>query len=179
MAPVDQDRELDRARPAEVHERVHRRADRPAGEEDVVDEEDAPSLDRERDVGPLHDGVLDAAVEVVAVERDVDDAEGRQRAALDLLHLPAEALGEVDAARADADQREVLASLVALEDLVRDADERALDRERVHHLTGAVPAHPPPVRDAKTPPRPCREALLAPLAMLDVVTTFPDLAGSS
>src|SRR4029077_18584038 len=95
---------------------------------------------------------LEAAVQVVAVERDVDHAERWRRAALDLADPLADALGQMHAARADADQRQVLGPLVALEDLVRDADERTLDRERIHHLPGAVGAH------TETPPRRGREA---------------------
>ena len=156
MAPVDEHRELDPLRPAEVDQRVHRGTHRPAGEEHVVDEEDAPPVDGERDVGPLHHRVLEAAVQVVAVERDVDHAEGWRHAALDLADRLADALGQVHATRADADQRQLLGALVALEDLVRDADERALDGERVHHLP-AVGGHRR-ARDSKTPPRPGREA---------------------
>src|SRR6266550_4225621 len=84
VAPVDEQRELDPLRPAEVDQRVHRGTHGPAGEEHVVDEEDAPPVDGERDVGPLHHRVLEAAVQVVAVERDVDHAEGWRHAALDL-----------------------------------------------------------------------------------------------
>ncbi len=85
MPAVDQDRELDRLRAAEVDQRVHRRADGAAGEEHVVDQQDAATLDGEGDVGALDARRLQAAVEIVAIEGDVDDAEGDQRAALDLL----------------------------------------------------------------------------------------------
>src|SRR5947199_5732499 len=93
MAPVDQHREVDGLGPAEVDQRVHRGKHRTAGEEHVVDEQDAAAIDGERDVGPLHDRVLDAAIQIVAVERDVDHAEGRRRAALDLADRLAYALG--------------------------------------------------------------------------------------
>src|SRR5689334_3802556 len=142
MAAVDEHRELDRLRTPEVDERVHRRAHRAAGEEHVVDEEDLPAVDGERDVRSLDDRILHAPIEIVAVERDVDDAERHRRPAFDLLYLLPDALGEEDAAGADPDQRELVGSLVALEDLVRDAREGALDRERIHHLPGAVGAHP-------------------------------------
>src|SRR5439155_724051 len=62
-----------------------------------------------------------------------------------------------DPARADADQRQILGPLVVLEDLVRDADQGALDAERVHHLPPAVGAHRRPP-DTKKPPRLSREA---------------------
>src|SRR5437764_338452 len=63
----------------------------------------------------------------------------------------------VHAARADADQRQALGALVVLEDLVRDADQGALDAERVHHVPPAVGAHRRPP-DTKKPPRLSREA---------------------
>src|SRR5437899_2258241 len=157
MTPVDEDRELDRLRPPEVDERVHGGADCPAGEEHVVDEEDALALDGERDVRPVHHRILKAPVEVVAVERDVDDSERDGRTGLDLVDGPADALREVHAARPDADERQVLGALVVLEDLVRDADQGALDAERVHHLPPAVGAHRRPP-DTKKPPRLSREA---------------------
>src|SRR5690606_227475 len=54
MSPIDQHGELDRARTAEVDERVERRPDRPAGVEHVVDEQDDAVVDVERDVGAAH-----------------------------------------------------------------------------------------------------------------------------
>ena len=45
-----------------------------------------------------------------------------------------DAFGDADAARADADQRDVVEVAVALEDLVGDARQRALDARGVHHL---------------------------------------------
>jgi hypothetical protein len=53
MAAVDEDREADRLRPPEVDERVHRRPDRPARVEDVVDEDDRRAVQVEREVVPL------------------------------------------------------------------------------------------------------------------------------
>ena len=75
MAPVDQDGELDRARPAQVAQRVERRADRAPGEEDVVDEDDEPPVDA--GVGKQR-GLQrpdTAQPQVVAVEGDVDGAD--------------------------------------------------------------------------------------------------------
>ena len=169
MPAVDQDGELDRLRAAEVDQRVHRGAGRPAGEEHVVDEEDTPALDGEGDVGALDAGRLQAAVEVVAVERDVDDPERHQRTALDLLQRAAQPLREVHAARADADEDQTLGVTVALDHLVRDPRERPLDRLAVHHLAGAVRAHGRPLRwwgreAKKKPPRRGREAFGAWLA---------------
>ena len=68
-----------------------------------------------------------AHVDVVAVEGDVERPEGD-------LHLgalgdkAAEALGERDAARVDADEGDALEVVRLLDDLVGDAGERPLDR---------------------------------------------------
>ena len=64
---------------------------------------------------------------VVAVEGDVELAE-RELLAGALLDEPAEALGDRDAARVDADERDRVEVVVALDDLVRDPGERPADR---------------------------------------------------
>jgi len=61
------------------------------------------------------------------VEGDVDGAELDLDAA-PLLDQLGEALGERDAARPDADEREAVEVVVALDDLVRDPRERARER---------------------------------------------------
>src|SRR5215470_2368732 len=132
MPAVDQDGELDRLRAAEVHERIHGGARGAAREQHVVDQEDAAALDREGDVGALHPRRLEPAVEVVAVEGDVDDPEGDQRTALDVLQRAAQPLREVHTTRADADQSQALGVPVALDHLVRDPRERPLDGLAVH-----------------------------------------------
>jgi hypothetical protein len=65
-------------------------------------------------------------VDVVAVEGDVELAERDLRAG-ELGDPAAQALGERDAARVDADEGDALELGVALDDLVRDARQRALD----------------------------------------------------
>ena len=64
--------------------------------------------------------------EVVAVEADVENA-GVDGGLLDGLDELGDALGEGDAAALDADEAEVGAAVVALDDLVRETDEGALD----------------------------------------------------
>ena len=66
-----------------------------------------------------------AHVDVVAVEGDVDRAEVDLDAA-ELLDQPAEAVGERDAARVDADERDAVEVGVRLDDLVGDPVKGAL-----------------------------------------------------
>src|SRR3954470_14446288 len=106
VASVDQDRELHRPRPAEVAQRVQRRADRAPGVQDVVDEDDEPAVDAR---ARQHRGLQradPAQPQVVAVERDVDGADV-DRGAGERLDAPGEPTGERGAAGGDADQHEV------------------------------------------------------------------------
>ena len=63
-----------RRRPAEVADRVQGRADGPAREQDVVDQDDLGAVDAERDLGAAEHGPAPALAQVVAVERDIDGA---------------------------------------------------------------------------------------------------------
>ena len=58
MAAIHQHEQLHVARPAEVHQRVERGANRAPGEEHIVDEDDALVIDPEGDVGSLDRGLL-------------------------------------------------------------------------------------------------------------------------
>src|SRR5262249_24912431 len=147
-------------------------------EQHVVDDEDALAVDVEIDPRPLDDRVLHAPVEVVAVERDVDDAERHGLAAIDLAQDAAEPLRDVHAARPDADERQIAGAVAALDHFVRDADDGAPDRLRVHDESRAIRGHDG-TRVKKTPPRPGREASRDARVSAEFIVTLPDLAGSS
>ena len=133
MAAVGYDRELHAIGAAVVEERLDRRPDRPAGVEDVVDEDDGTALERKIEAGGadqrlcVQRRLAAAHLDVVAVEGDVDGAE------LDLLsgelgdQVP-QALRERDAAGVDADERDSLELGIGLDDLVGDPRQAALDR---------------------------------------------------
>ena len=131
VAAVDEHGQLDAGRPAEVDQLVERGAHRPAGEQYVVDEHDRAPVDREEDVGALRDRLRGEAREVVPVQRDVERADGGLGARR-LRDRPREAPGERHAAGAHAHEGQLLHVGVALEDLVRDAGERAGHPARVH-----------------------------------------------
>ena len=130
VAAVGEHGELDARRAAVLEQRVDRGADRAAGVEDVVDEDHGAALELEVELRVAHDRLraprrLAAAdVDVVAVEGDVELAEVELELGA-LLDQAAQALGERDAARVDADERDGVELLVALDDLVRDPRERA------------------------------------------------------
>ena len=103
------------------------------GVEHVVDEQNLLVVDGKRDLRAADDRLRPDGVahQVVAIERDVERA-GRHVVAGDLLQAAREAPRDVDAARTDADQREVIDAFVAFDDFVGDAGEGAADAVRVH-----------------------------------------------
>src|SRR5205823_62388 len=89
VAAVDEHRELDAVGPPVVEERLDRGANRAAGVEDVVDEDDGLALEREVEGRRADDRLRMAGrvaapdLDIVAIERDVDGAErGRLARAL-------------------------------------------------------------------------------------------------
>ncbi len=98
LAAVDERHQRDRLRPAVVEQLVHRGPDGAAGVEDVVDEEELPVGDVERNLARLHRLVEARLAVVVAVERDVEPAERDLEP-----ELAVQALGEPGAAGVDAD----------------------------------------------------------------------------
>src|SRR5712692_3921760 len=133
MATVGEDGELDAGRAAVVEERLDRGADRPARVEDVVDEDAGLSLEQKVEACRADERlrverrVAAADRDVVPVERDVDGAE-LDLGAREVLDQATEALGERHPARVDADERDLVELGVALDDLVRNAVERPVER---------------------------------------------------
>src|SRR5512132_703523 len=133
VAAVGEDGQLHALGAAVAEQRVDSRADRAARVEDVVDEHHGHALEREVERARAHErlrvpGRLAAAhVDVVAVEGDVELAEGDLRAA-QLLDAPAQALSERHAARVYPDESDLGEVGVALHDLVRDPRQRLRDR---------------------------------------------------
>src|SRR5919109_1271344 len=134
---VDEHGELNSLRAAIVEQRLDRGADRATGVEHVVDQDDRLALEREVERSRAYDRlrmarrISPAHLDVVAVEGDVDGAEDRPRACA-LLDESPEALRERNAARLDADEGDTGEVGIPLDDLVRDARERAAERFRVH-----------------------------------------------
>src|SRR5262249_13093998 len=144
MAAVPEHGEPDRLRTSEVDQRVERGAHRAAGGKHVGDEHPDMIRDGLRELGRLDHRLRRDGGEVVAIERDVDDAEGH-RMPFHLFDLFGDALADGDAAAADADDHQVLRAAVFFEDLDGHAPDRAghagaveqpfLD---VHRVTGLL-----------------------------------------
>ncbi|CAM5486723.1 hypothetical protein STANM309S_04807 [Streptomyces tanashiensis] len=123
VAAVDEDRELDGARVADVAEGVEGGARHGAsGEEHVVDEDDEAAVDAVTgDLGAA-DGVGRLQPQVVPVHGDVEGTD-RDLGAGDRFELLGEPAGEEDATGGDAEEDHVVGALGALDDLVGDAGE--------------------------------------------------------
>ena len=91
----------------------------------------APSMPAGRDVGVLQ-GAGRPQPQVVAVHRDVDGA-AADADALDLGDGGGDPVGQGHAASGDSQHDQVVRALVALEDLVGDARQRARDVRGVEY----------------------------------------------
>jgi hypothetical protein len=107
-----------------VREGVERSAHRPPGEEDVIDKHHRHATDLRHRIGALHDRRMRQAGQVVAVEGDVQRAD-RWAGSLVLLDQHGQPSRQRDATAADANQHQVIGAAIALDDLVRDAGQRA------------------------------------------------------
>ena len=111
VTAIDEHGELNAGGPTELEKRVDRRPDRPARVQDVVDEHHGHSLDRERDARGADDRLATRCactfshVDVVAVERDVERADGNRLSA-SLLDEATKARRERRPSGLDADERD-------------------------------------------------------------------------
>jgi hypothetical protein len=126
MSAVNEYGEPDRARTPVVDERIHRRTDRAAGEEHVVDEDDHAPIHRKRDLRLTHDRCVADPCQIVAVQGDVDRAE-RDVDAFVRSDRRLDARRERVPARANADDGENGEVAVTLDDLVRDPRDSSAD----------------------------------------------------
>ena len=173
MPAIHQDRQLDPLRTSEIHEGVHRRADRPSREEHVVHQDDRPTPDVERDPRLVNFRRLGLQTDVIPVERDVQGPDGHL-GALDLRDLGGQAAREVISAVRDPDERQITCALVAFHDLVGDAGESPADIRRVQDLRAHRPTH----RNA-LPRRHGRALRLCRISRSLPGLTGPDLKGRS
>src|SRR6266545_7230665 len=130
VPPVDQHGETHGTRTAEVDQTVQCRADRAPRVEDVVAQDNRAAVQVEIDLGLAQQRLGSDEREIVAVERDVQSADGKG-----LLHEIAQTRGQPcrqrDSPRANTDQSQVRQVLVPLGDLVRHAVDHPLDTIRI------------------------------------------------
>ena len=126
VAAVDEHTELNAARTAVIEQRVQRRSRRPAGVEHVVHQNDVLVLDVEFHFAGRHLGTMADRGKVVAIEGDVERSD-RHFGLLDAAQDLGQPLRQRYSATLDADETEVGDAIVLLDNLVRQANQGALD----------------------------------------------------
>ena len=133
MTAIHQHRQLNRLGPAEVRQRIQRRAGRPAGIQHIINEDDGAAVDGEGDLGLPHQWRQShrRAHQVVSIERDVEGAD------LDfflrnLQDVEGNALGDGHATAAHANESDIGKAVIVFKDFVGDACQRARDALGIH-----------------------------------------------
>ena len=167
---VDEHCELDALGAAVIEERLDRRADRPPGVEDVVDEDDRLAFEREVERRRTDNGLCvqrraaSANLNVVAVEGDVDRADRRRRPGPFLDETP-QALRDRDTACLDPDECDTGEVGIRLDQLVRDPRERSREPVGVEQDL------------SETPPRRSRRRQGRRFTARQIIRLLPGLTG--
>ena len=137
VTAVHHHRELDAGGATEVHERIECGTDGAAGEEDIVNEDDLLPSDVIEDVRGLQLRLLQTTAEVIAIERDIETADGNG-GVFHLRDLGSDAACEEITARTDADDAKRCGTFVPFEDLVGESVDGTgkplrIDDELCHH----------------------------------------------
>jgi hypothetical protein len=131
MAAIHQNSQLDRPRSSEVHQAVEGCADAASGEEHIVHQDDALVGERKRDVRACDLGMIGTTSQIITVERDIDHSQ-RHALALDGVDFLHQSLREIDSARPDTDEHQILTASVAFQNFMGDTRQGAVDRHLVH-----------------------------------------------
>jgi hypothetical protein len=143
---IDQDRQLNGPRAAEVHDSVERRANGPAGKEDIIDQKNGTTGDFPGDFGQLDQRMVGTTAEIVAIEGDIHGAKGHLDT-LEALDFALETLGEEIPARTNTNNTETVDAFIPLDNLVCDSGDRSLYGWSIQDQTAphsfVVYRHPP------------------------------------
>jgi hypothetical protein len=140
VAAIDEDTERDALGATKIEETVHGGADGAAGVEDVVDEDQVHGVDAERNIRGLQDGLWSDFGEIVAIESDVERADGHFDA-VDAAHGLRDALGQGHSAAANTDEGEIFCAATFFHDLMGEALQGAVNFRGGHELTFFNDAH--------------------------------------
>ena len=102
MAPVYQDRELNRPWSSEVHQPVESGADGTPGEQHIIYKDNALAGKRKRNLRAFDLWMIDAMPQIIAVQRDIHHPQ-RHDLSLDVAELRGHPSGQMNPPRPDAD----------------------------------------------------------------------------
>ena len=140
MPAVDEHAKRDTPGASEIEEAIHGGANGAAGVKDVVDEHEVHPVNAKNNVRRLQDGLGRNFGKIVAIERNVQRADGHIHA-IDPAHCLSYALGQRYAAAPYAYQREMLGAAALLDNLMGQALQRAVDLRGGHQLGFFDDAH--------------------------------------
>src|SRR5262245_21131030 len=133
MAPIHQNRELDRSWSSEVHQTVEGGANGTSSEQHVVHEDGALVGEREWYLCAFDFEMIMATSQIIAVERCSDHAQ-RDSLSLDGADFLRQPPCEMNPTRSDADKHQILTALIVFQNLMGDARQGPVDRHLIHHL---------------------------------------------
>ena len=132
MTAIDEHEQLHAPRASVIEEGIEGGANGAPGVEHIVDQDHVAAVDVEAERAGDDNGANIARGKIVAIEADVEDT-GVDGVLLDTADQRAEALGNGDTAPLDADQADGLRAVVFLDDLMRQANQGALNLRRGHN----------------------------------------------
>lgn len=131
---VDQHAQRDALRPPQVKQAIHGGADRPAGVKDVIDQHEIHAVHGEIDVRGLQHGLWRDFGQVVAIQGDVENADGNFDP-IDTAHCSRNSFGQGHAAPAYTDEGKIARAATFFDDLMGEALQSAVNFRRGHQLT--------------------------------------------
>ena len=134
VAAIDQDAERNALRTTEIKESIHGGADGASGIKNVIDEDEVHAVYAERDMGGLQNGLRGDLGQIIAIEGDVEGADGNIDA-INATHGPCNALREGHAAATDSDEGEISSASAFFDNLVSKALQRAVNLRSRHELS--------------------------------------------
>jgi hypothetical protein len=123
MSSVNQDRQLDGTRAAEINDFIEGGADGAARVQNVVDKNNDFIDDVEQEVGLLNDRLIEFILDIVAIKSYVNDAD-RKREFADFAKDFSQPFRDYGAPSADADYHHVLGALVAFDNFMSNPVQR-------------------------------------------------------
>jgi len=142
MPAVHQHAKLHAPRAPKIKQAVHRGADGAAGIEDIVHQHQVHVVHGKGNVRSLKNGLRRNFGEIVAVKSDVQRPDSHFRPVYPAYPFR-DALRQRDPAPANSDQHEIFRAAIALDDLVRQPLERAVNLRGGHDLGFFEDAHRP------------------------------------
>src|SRR6266404_6504512 len=126
VAAIDQDRELHTSRPAEINQLVERRPHSASGVKYIVYQNDAAAFNIAGQFRAADNRLGANRRKIVTIQSNVENAY-RRALTFEVSDFVCDAIGQRDAATANANQNQISQAVVFFHDLGRQSRQRAID----------------------------------------------------